>query len=71
MSNYCWGFVLGKTQTNEPWDSLWVDLEKGEASHYDFTKWMHDLFRPSLFPYDPKEIEIIKKFNKLAEQEGR
>ena len=71
VSNYCWGFVLGKTQTNEPWDSLWADLEKGEASHYDFTKWMHDLFRPSLFPYDPKEIEIIEKFNKLAEQEGR
>lgn len=67
VSNYCWGFVLGKTQTNEPWNIMW----DWEDPTLDFTKWMHDLFRPNLRPYDPKEIALIEKFNKLAETEGR
>ena len=71
IANYCWGFVLGKTQTNEPWDSLWAQYDNGTAGDYDFTKWMHDLFRPNLRPYDPKEIELIEKFNRLAKEEGR
>ena len=35
----------------------------------DFTKWFHDLYRPSHRPYDPKEIEIIHKYCKLADEE--
>ncbi|MBQ5810813.1 MAG: hypothetical protein IIW23_04450, partial [Clostridia bacterium] len=65
---YCWGFVVGKTQTNEPWPGLWVDYEKGWRPDYDFTKWQHDLFRPNLRPYDPKEIALIKHFNYLADK---
>ena len=42
---------------------------KPEAEKYDFTKWFHDLYRPSLRPYDPKEIGLIKRFNKLADDE--
>ena len=63
---WCWGFVQGKTQTHEPWDSLWEQYEasNGQVS-YDFTRWQHDLFRPNLRPYDPKEIELIKLYNKL------
>ncbi len=68
VSNYCWGFVVGKTQTNEPWDVLWEQWEKGEGERYDFTKWQHDLFRPNLRPYDPKEIRLIERFNQLAEK---
>jgi L-rhamnose isomerase len=30
---------------------------------FDFTSWQHDLFRPSLRPYNPKEIELITDFN--------
>ncbi len=71
VSNYCWGFVVGKTQTHEPWPDLWTAYENGKGAHLDFTKWQHDLFRPNLRPYDPKEIELIKKFNDLAEKEGR
>lgn len=64
---YCWGFVVGKTQTNEPWDSLWLQYENGTHPELDFTKWQHDLFRPSLHPYDPHEIEIITEYNTLAD----
>ena len=67
-----WGLVAGLSQTYEPWDSIWNAYEPGKPCGYDFTKWQHDLFRPSLRPYDPKEIEIIKRFTALAaEQEGR
>ena len=65
---YCWGFVVGKTQTNEPWPNMWTDFEKGWRPDYDFTKWQHDLFRPNLRPYDPNEIALIKHFNTLADK---
>lgn len=64
---YCWGFVVGKTQTHEPWDVLWKEYyDPSKNVSYDFTKWQHDLFRPNLRPYDPNEIELIKRYNKLA-----
>ena len=64
---YCWGFVLGKTQTNEPWESYWDHYYSGDPNaKYDFSKWQHDLFRPNYRPYDPEEIKIIKKYNDLA-----
>ena len=47
---------------------LW---ESGKRKDYDFTKWQHDLFRVNMKPYDPREIELIKRFNKLANDEGR
>jgi len=67
---WCWGFVAGKTQTYEPWDSLWeqYDLTDGKVN-FDFTLWQHDLFRPSLRPYDPSEIKLIKKYNLKAENQ--
>ncbi len=69
IASYCWGFVVGKTQTNEPWESLWNQYyDPTKNVDYDFTKWQHDLFRPSLKPYDPKEIELIEQFNKLADE---
>lgn len=67
VANYCWGFVVGKTQTHEPWPSLWEECDRGGGDRYDFTKWQHDLFRPNLRPYDPREIALIKKFNALAD----
>ncbi len=69
IASYCWGFVLGKTQTHEPWPALWKDWDNGAFDKYDFTKWQHDLFRPGANrPYDPKEILLIEKFNKLADE---
>ncbi len=65
---WCWGFVAGKTQTYEPWDSLWEQYDAGTGGRYDFTRWQHDLLRPNLRPYDPKEIELIKYYNALADE---
>jgi hypothetical protein len=70
VANYCWGFVVGKTQTNEPWTNLWEQYYKEGKTYYDFTKWQHDLYRPGgRFPYDPEEIEIICRLGKLADGE--
>lgn len=66
IANYCWGFVVGKTQTNEPWENLWKQYyDPNKHVDYDFTVWQHDLFRANLRPYDPKETELIEMFNKL------
>ncbi len=62
---YCWGFVLGKYQTNEPWEALWRRYENGERG-LDLTRWQHDLFRINLRPYDPEEIELIKRLTTEA-----
>ena len=71
VSNYCWGFVVGKTQTHEPWPVMGEEWDRGEDRGYDFTKWQHDLFRPNLRPYNPREIALIERFNKCAAEEGR
>ena len=67
----CWGFVAGKYQTYEPWEGMWKDVERGKGQQYDFTKWFHDLFRPSLRPYDPKEIDVIKHVNAQMDAERK
>ena len=69
----CWGFVAGKYQTFEPWEGMWKQIENGDetARDWDMTKWFHDLIRPSLRPYDPKEIAVIKRFNTLADEDGQ
>ena len=68
---YNWGFVAGKYQTYEPHEAVWQAYERGEARDWDFTKWMHDLFRPSLRPYDPAEIETIRKYCRMADEKTR
>ena len=65
-----WGFVAGKYQTYEIKESTWQKYENGTLPDYvDFTKWVHDLYRPSHRPYDPKEIELIKKICAQADQD--
>ena len=70
---YQWGFVAGKYQTYEPSRGVWKNYEENgyeAVKHLDFTKWQHDLYRPGgRFPYDPEEIEIIRKLGKLADDE--
>ena len=66
---YNWGFVAGKYQTYEPWEGTWERYANGTDTDVDFTKWFHDLYRPNHRPYDPKEIEVIKKFCDLADQD--
>ena len=64
-----WGFVAGLSQTYEPYDACFDAYTRKVSGmeHFDFTKWFHDLFRPSLRPYDPVEIEIIRRFTRLAD----
>ena len=59
---------MGLYQTNEPYEGMWRTIEAGKPYSFDVTKWMHDLFRPNLRPYNPREIEIIRKYNKLADE---
>ncbi len=66
---YNWGFVAGKYQTYEPWESTWQKYESEKNTNVDFTKWFHDLYRPNHRPYDPKEIKLIKEFCELADAE--
>ena len=66
---YNWGFVAGKYQTYEPWEGTWERYANGTDTDVDFTKWFHDLYRPNHRPYDPNEIELIKKFCDLADQD--
>lgn len=66
---YNWGFVAGKYQTYEPYNSAWDQLEENPDMDFDFTKWYHDLYRPNLHPYDPQEIKIIKKFCSLSDKD--
>ena len=50
-----WGFVLGRTQTNMPWDS-W-------QRPYTFqqpTLWFHDLLHTDGTPYRQREVDIIR-----------
>jgi len=50
---YLWGLVNGRTQTHHPWGS-----PQGAAEP---DLWFHDLFRPDGAPYDPAEIEAIRR----------
>lgn len=65
---YNWGFVAGLYQTYEPWETIW-NLEESRRDQLDLTRWQHDLFRPSLRPYDPGEIKVIREFCTLADRD--
>jgi hypothetical protein len=51
-----WGFVSGKTNTMFGWDDPRPDGKEPEV-------WFHDILRQDKSPFDPREIEIIKKVN--------
>ncbi len=69
---YMWGFVAGKYQTYEPWEGIWRRQDEGVEYDLglDVTKWQHDLIRPSMRPYDPREVRLIKRINALADREA-
>lgn len=66
---YNWGFVAGKYQTYEPYEAHWSWYSENKSAPIDFTKWFHDLYRPSLRPYDPKETELIRRFCDFADRD--
>jgi len=50
-----WGLVVGKSQTNLPWDSWQRPYVKDQP-----TIWFHDVFHPDGTPYRQREAEIIR-----------
>jgi hypothetical protein len=51
-----WGFVVGKTQTNMPWDS-WQHPYVKEPPKV----WFHEIFQADGKPYRATETAFIKK----------
>jgi len=51
-----WGLVVGKTQTNIPWDS-WQRPYVGEPPQI----WFHDVFHSDGRPYREREAQIIRE----------
>lgn len=49
-----WGFVAGKTNTIFSWEKKMPEVEEPPV-------WFHDIFRQDGTPFDPEEIELIKK----------
>jgi hypothetical protein len=56
IAAYNWGFVAGKTNTIFAWNT-WQTPEKKDEP----TVWFHDIFRQDGSPFDPKEVEYIKR----------
>lgn len=54
IAAYCWGLVLGKTQTIYPWES-WKNKFTAEPP-----VWFHDIFRADGTPFSEKEVAYIR-----------
>lgn len=68
IGSFSWGLVAGLYQTYEPHEAVWQIYGKDPHFDFDFTKWFHDLYRPSHRPYNPKETELIREFCTLADK---
>jgi Cellulase (glycosyl hydrolase family 5) len=55
-----WGFVVGKTQTNLPWDSWENPFVNGREPEV----WHHEIFYPDGRPYREEEIAIFRKLTR-------
>ena len=58
-----WGFVLGKTQTNFPWDS-WQKPYTGAPP----VVWHHDVFHADGKPYRQAEVDQIRALTSAAQK---
>ena len=59
-----WGFVLGKTQTNFPWDSWQKPYTQSPP-----LVWHHDVFHADGKPYRQAEIDQIRALTSAAQKE--
>jgi hypothetical protein len=59
-----WGFVVGKTQTQFPWDS-WQKPYTGQPP----VVWHHDVFHADGKPYRQAEVEQIRALTSAAQAE--
>ena len=65
IGTFHWGLIQGYSQTYEPVLPLYSMAEKNPI--YDTRKWMHDLYHFNGYPYDKTEIELFKRFAKMAD----
>jgi hypothetical protein len=63
IAAYCWGFVAGKSNTIFAWKT-WQEPEQAPEP----TVWFHDIFRTDGSPFDPQEVEYIKRVTGKANQ---
>jgi hypothetical protein len=56
IAAYNWGFVAGKTNTIFAWDT-WKTPDPSTEPRV----WFHDIFRQDGTPFDPKEVEYIRR----------
>src|SRR6185369_15397595 len=61
VAAYNWGFVNGKSQTIDPWDS-WQKTYTAEPP-----VWFHDIFRQDGSPFSPDEVALIRKLNGVSQ----
>jgi hypothetical protein len=61
VAAYNWGLVVGKTQTNLPWDS-WQKPYTDRTP----TIWFHEIFYGDGRPYQQQEVELIKELTGKA-----
>jgi hypothetical protein len=59
-----WGFVLGKTQTNFPWDSWQHPYTRDPPA-----TWHHDIFHADGKPYRQAEVDLIRNYADAAQRE--
>jgi hypothetical protein len=59
-----WGFVVGRTQTQFPWDS-WQKPYTGQPP----VVWHHDVFHADGKPYRQAEVEQIRSLTAAAQAE--
>lgn len=57
IGSYSWGLVAGKSQHFLPWDELWFNRD------LPLNRWQHDLFDLFHTPYDPAELELMRKLS--------
>lgn len=65
IGSYHWGLIQGFSQTYEPWGRYYSRLDDPTI---DVTKMQHDLYRFNGYPYDKKEIDLIKRICKHADE---
>jgi hypothetical protein len=59
-----WGFVLGKTQTNFPWDSWQKPYTQSSP-----VVWHHDVFHADGKPYRQAEVDQIRALSQAAQRD--
>ncbi|MEO8018683.1 MAG: 1,4-beta-xylanase [Pseudomonadota bacterium] len=59
-----WGFVLGKTQTNFPWDSWQKPYTQNQP-----LVWHHDVLHADGKPYRQAEVDQIRALTRAAQKE--